>query len=74
VPDWGLPPFLTSTSALSVYPVGSLIIDVTSKADRAIVWRGAAERKIDVTKPDAERRKVLENAVRDLLKRFPPKK
>ncbi len=74
VPQWGLPPFTPSTTALSIYPVGTLIIDITSPAPRAIVWRGSASREIDIQRPDDERRKVLERAVRDLLKRFPPKK
>jgi hypothetical protein len=74
VPQWGVPPFTPSTSALSIYPVGTLIIDVTSPSLKAIVWRGAAERKIDVERPDAERRKVLESAIRDLIRRFPQKK
>jgi hypothetical protein len=72
--EWGLPPFNASTTALSIYPVGTLIIDVSSPAAKAVVWRGAAQRKINLERPDDERRKVLEQAIRDLLKRFPPKK
>jgi hypothetical protein len=72
VPEWGLPPFSPSTTALEVYPVGTLIIDVTSPSAGAIVWRGSARRRIDLTKPYNERRKVLERAIADLLKRFPP--
>jgi hypothetical protein len=74
VPEWGLPPFAPVTTALSIYPVGTLIIDVTSAAAKTIVWRGAAERKIDLERPDDQRRKVLERAIRDLLGKFPPKK
>ncbi len=74
VPEWGVPPFVPSTTALSIYPVGSLLIDVTSTAKQAIVWRGTAERDVDLERPDAERRKILERAIRDLISRFPPKK
>jgi len=74
VPDWGVPPFSPSTTSLEIYPVGTLIIDIADPARRAVVWRGAAARKIDVERPDAERRVVLEHAIRDLLKRFPPKR
>ncbi len=74
VPQWGIPPFNAATQSLEIYPVGTLIIDISSRAKQAIVWRGAAERKLDVDNPDEERRKNLERAVRDLLKRFPPKK
>jgi hypothetical protein len=74
VPVWGLPPFAPSTSSLSIYPVGTLIIDLTSPALKAIVWRGSAAREIEIEKPADERRKTLEKAIRDLLARFPPKK
>ena len=73
VPQWGLPPFAPVTTALEIYAMGTLIIDMTSPAKQAIVWRGSAQRKIDLDKPDSERRKVLENAIRDLIKEFPPK-
>jgi len=71
---WGLPPFAATTSSLEIYPVGTLIIDVMSTAAQKIVWRGAAQRTINLEPSDAERKKVLEQAIRDLLKRFPPKK
>ena len=72
--EWGLPPFQAQTTSLSIYPVGTLIIDVVSPAEKAVVWRGAARRKIDLERPDRERHKVLEQAVRDLIRRFPPKR
>jgi hypothetical protein len=72
--EWGLPPFAATTSSLEIYPVGTLLIDVTSTAAGKIVWRGAAQRTINLERPDDERRKVLEQAIRDLLRRFPPKK
>jgi hypothetical protein len=72
--EWGLPPFAPSTTSLSVYPIGTLLIDVASPAKKAVVWRGAARRKIDLERPDRERRRVLEQAIRDLIRRFPPKR
>lgn len=73
-PQWGIPPFVASTSALSIYPVGTLIIDVTSASTRAILWRGIASKEIEFDRPDEQRRKVLEKAIRDLITKFPPKK
>jgi uncharacterized protein DUF4136 len=73
VPEWGIPPFTASSTALSVYPVGTLIIDITTAANRDIVWRGSAKRKIDMASPDQKRKEVFERAIRDLLKGFPPK-
>jgi uncharacterized protein DUF4136 len=72
VPEWGLPLFAPVTTSLEIFATGTLIVDVTSPVKKAIVWRGSAQRKIDLEKPDAERRTVLERAVRDLLKKFPP--
>jgi hypothetical protein len=70
VPAWGLPPFAPVTTALEIYATGTLILDFTSPAKQAIVWRGSAQRKIDLEKPDRERRQVLERAIRDLIKEF----
>jgi hypothetical protein len=73
-PEWGIPPFVASTQSLSIYPVGTLIIDITSAANNAILWRGIAKKEIEFDRPDADRRKVLEKAIHDLLGKFPPKK
>jgi hypothetical protein len=73
VPEWGIPMFAPTTTSLDIYPVGTLILDLTSSPGKTIVWRGSAARKIDLERPDAQRRKVLEQAIRDLLKQFPPK-
>ena len=70
VPEWGLAPFAPVTTALEIYSTGTLILDMTSPAKQAIVWRGSAQRKIDLEKPDKERRQVLERAIRDLIKEF----
>ena len=72
--EWALPPFVASTTATRTYPVGTLIVDVTAPAKQKLVWRGTAARKIQIDRPDAERRKVLEDAIREMLKKFPPKK
>ena len=72
VPEWGIPPFAASTSAIGVYPVGTIIMDITvPKGD--IVWRGAARREVNFESSDQKRREVIEKAIRDLFKDFPPK-
>jgi len=72
IPVWGLPPFAPVTTALDIFAVGTFILDVSAAATNAIVWRGSAQRKIDLDKPDKERRQILERAIRDLIKKFPP--
>jgi hypothetical protein len=75
VANWGVPPVLLGNStSLEIYPVGTLVLDISAAATRQVVWRGVARRKLDVNRSGVERRTVLERAVRDLLKKFPPKK
>ena len=73
-PEWGIPPFLASTTATRTYPIGTLMVDVTATAQQRLVWRGTAAREIQLDRPDAERRKAVEEAIREMLKKFPPKK
>jgi len=74
VANWGIPPFVPSTQSFSVYPEGSLVLDITSAATKNVVWRGLAQSEMSLDRPDTEREKRLRDAVRDLLKKFPPKK
>jgi hypothetical protein len=71
--NWGLPPFAPSTSAIGVYPVGTIVMDITVPGRDAIVWRGAARREVNFENSDQKRRDVIEKAIRDLFKDFPPK-
>jgi hypothetical protein len=73
-PEWAVPPFLASTTATRTYPIGTLLVDVTSTAQQRLVWRGTAARKIQIDRPDSERKKSLEDVIRELVKKFPPKK
>lgn len=74
VSEWGLPPMIGSTTAISVYPSGTMLIDVLASNAEDLVWRGAARSEIDLQKNYPERKARLEKAVKDLLQRFPPKK
>ena len=73
VPVWGLPPFAPSTSALTVYEQGTLILDLTDAKARSVVWRGSASDALDRTRKEAERDKIVTDAVTQILKKFPPK-
>lgn len=74
LPEWGLPPFASSTSAIGVFPVGTIVMDITVPNRQDIVWRGAARRDVNFENSDQKRREVIERAIRDLFKNFPPKK
>lgn len=73
VPEWGIPPFAASTSAIGVFPVGTIVMDITVPGRDTIVWRGAARREVNFETSDQKRREVIEKAIRDLFKDFPPK-
>ena len=74
VANWGVPPVLLgNTTSLEIYPVGTLVLDVTAVSTKQVVWRGVARRKLDINRSGAARRTEIEKAVRELLKKFPPK-
>jgi hypothetical protein len=70
-PEWGLPPFPPATQSLRVMNEGALVLDV-SVAGR-VIWRGVANAKIKLDADDKRREALIREAVRDLLRRFPPR-
>ena len=68
---WGIPPFAPATQSMTVMNQGSIVLDMSAKG--TIVWRGVAQAKLKVDVDNKKREAVLREAVRDLLKRFPPK-
>jgi hypothetical protein len=71
VTQWGLPPFSSSTTSFEVIERGSLVFDMSAKGQ--IVWRGIAEAQIKTDSDPQQREKLLRDAVKEILKRFPPK-
>jgi hypothetical protein len=72
-PEWGVPIVMGGTQALRAYPVGTVLIDMVAPSMKSVVWRGAAQAEVDLDKKPEERQARLEQAVRDMLKQFPPK-
>ena len=54
-----------------MFPQGSLLIDVTSVATKAIVWRSLAEGEINLDRKPEERDARLRAAIGEMLKKFP---
>ena len=74
IPEWGLPDFAMSTSALKIVVQGSLIVDLVSAKQKMIVWRGMAEADLDKPpRPPAERVAVMNDIARRMFDKFPPK-
>ena len=68
---WAVPPFQASTQSLEVFNRGSLVLDLTA-ADH-VVWRGVAQANIKMDVEWKKRETVIREAVRDLIRRYPPK-
>jgi len=71
-PMWGLPPFAPATQSLKMMNRGSLVLDMN--ANGVVVWRGVAQAGIEMGTAEKKREDLLRRAVKDLLKRFPPKR
>jgi hypothetical protein len=69
--NWGLPLFTPQTTALTVYPMGTLIVDVASTSAAKPVWRGIAEAKIELDNSEKNREARIKRVVKDLLSKFP---
>lgn len=73
VANWGLPPFAAATTSYKVVQQGSFVIDVASPAQQQVVWRGVAQAELHEARSDEERKERLQEAVRELIRRFPRK-
>ncbi len=62
---------LRHASWSSVQEEGSLIIDVLDGRTRKHVWRGYATAQLDESRPPAEQKQRVREAVRRILERFP---
>ena len=68
---WGLPPFAGATQSLKMMNRGSLVLDLSAKG--TVVWRGVAQAEIKMDADDKRREALVREAVRDLLRRYPPR-
>jgi hypothetical protein len=57
---------------LSQYEEGTLMLDVIDSSSNELVWRGAAQARIDPNRSPQERTRLINSAVRKMLDRFPP--
>lgn len=72
VVDWGLPLFAPATTSYKVIQKGSLVFDFSAKGK--VVFRSLAEANIKMDIDPNSREKQLREAVRESLKKYPPKK
>jgi hypothetical protein len=72
--QWGIPMFAPSTTALTYYPQGTLVLDIGAPAATDMTWRGIAEAKIDLENSEEKRAARLHSIIKDLLSQFPKRK
>jgi hypothetical protein len=72
VAEWGLPPISGATQSYKVIEQGSLVLDIS--ANNRVIWRGMGQAELKPGQAQEKRQTLLRAAVRDVLKRFPPKK
>lgn len=70
--EWGLPPFAPATQSFRILNQGALVLDLSAKG--AVVWRGVAQAHIKMDVEWKKRETLLRAAVKDLLRRYPPKR
>jgi len=72
VTDWALPPFSPATTSIKAIQRGSLVLDLSSEG--RVVWRGVGEAEIKMDLSQEKRAALMQEAVRAILARYPPKK
>ena len=69
---WALPPFVASTQSLEFIEQGALVLDLSSKGE--VVWRGVGEAQLKWELDQKQRVAIVNEAVKKILDRYPPKK
>jgi len=69
--QWAVPPFGAATQSLEIMNQGGLLLYANAKGRS--VWRGVATGKIEMDVDAAARDRLINEAVGDLLKKFPAK-
>ena len=71
---WGRAAVRGRDESLNIIQRGSIVLDAVSTSLARVVWRGVSQTDIDKIKNDAERDRIINESVRDLVKKLPPKK
>jgi Domain of unknown function (DUF4136) len=61
------------TATSSTISVGTLVLDMYDPTVKKLVWTGRATKTLDATANQGKKQKNLDNAMKKLLKDFPPK-
>jgi hypothetical protein len=73
VTQYGVPPFAPATQALSIYPQGTLVLDIASPNPDHVVWRAVSQAEVELDRTEAQRSVRLQNIIRDVVAKLPRK-
>ena len=62
-----------ATATSTTINIGTLVLDMYDPATKQLVWTGRATKTIDPGKSQEKKQKNLNNAMKKLLSKFPPK-
>ena len=62
-----------ATAQQSTIATGTLVLDMYDPATKQLVWTGRASKTLDSSANQEKKQKNLDNAMKKLLKNFPPK-
>jgi hypothetical protein len=72
---YGLPLFMPQTTALEIYPQGTIVLDAYSPAGgTSIIWRGMVQAKVEEPITEEQRIKRIQGFIKQLVAKFPEKK
>jgi hypothetical protein len=57
-----------------VLPIGSIALDMYDMVSKQLVWRSTASKAVEPNLKPKQRQQIVDEAVRKLLKAYPPKK
>jgi hypothetical protein len=71
---WGSGPRFWGTTRVtsSTIEIGKLVVEIHDAARKQVVWRGAAEKTLDIKKDPDKNYKNLQKAMAKLFKNYPP--
>jgi hypothetical protein len=62
-----------ATAQQSTIAIGTLVLDMYDPTTKQLVWTGRATKTLDSNANQQKKQKNLDNAMKKLLKNFPPK-
>ncbi len=62
-----------ATAQQSTISTGTLVLDMYDPSNKQLVWTGRATKTLDESANQSKKQKNLDNAMKKLLKNFPPK-